>query len=162
LAVDGEDEFPLHDLEMLIVGGVEVLRRSRVSWREDTDTTLELPARVLRPDKAKNPFPGYRLRIDRGGSLGDKRCQTPIAVILKPRPIDRMAVSAKLASRDHLCHCGAPCLLAQSFGSDLGCTEVIPCGFLLTNLRRSAIIHSRLPIKKSQVGISHGQTATLP
>jgi hypothetical protein len=40
-AIDLEDKFALHDLEVLVVGGMNVLRRARVSGSEDNNPAFE-------------------------------------------------------------------------------------------------------------------------
>ena len=105
LPVELEDEFTLQDVEVLVIGGMDVLWRARVSRPKDHHAAFEFPLRVFGQDEAEDPFPRDRLRDERRYAPVEKPGKTVLTVIVEPGAINGNPIliePAAYRNRGHL------------------------------------------------------------
>src|SRR5690606_23137268 len=102
-----KDKLPRHNVEVLIISGMIVLRRTGISRREDANAAFIRPTCFGSRDETKHPFSGNWLRIKRRYSLVEEFGKAILAVIVEPGAFNGMTVLIECASRRddrHLTH----------------------------------------------------------
>src|SRR5690606_7577960 len=93
-----KDKIPRHNVEVLSISGMIVLRRTGISRREDANAAFIRPTCFSSRDETKHPTPGNWLRIKRRYSLVEEFSKAILAVIVEPGAVNGMAILIDRAS----------------------------------------------------------------